>query len=348
MSRNAIVASVIAKHDAPADAEPVPDASSAPPAGVSETGSAAADVGASPEGSGPGEGALASPAATNQLDHDVLRAKLEHDRQVQRAKKLRRQQAQETSAAEKARKEAEAEAAKWKNLGKDKSFLETIKEAGHDPREVFEAMRAEALKAGTPEAQIESLSKAFEAKLAAALEEHVNPLKKTIEEITADRDALRRQNEQQGFANSFQQQLAVEKYKPLLEEYEPAELFRLASGLAGNPSRLHDAAKALNVPLTSNDGYFNMVDIFNVMHATQAAHQAKIQQRRNQSAAPQTSQGDPKQPPQMKPPVNGTVERSNAATTIGNDLAASRTSEADQLKGMTRQQRVAFLAKKYG
>ena len=62
-----------------------------------------------------------------------------------------------------------------------------------------------------------------------------------------------------------------------------------------------------------------------------------------------TSQDGQQQPSQAKPPVNGTVERKAENTTIGNDLAASSTStEADKLKGMTRQQRVAYLEKKYG
>jgi hypothetical protein len=343
MSRNAHVASVAAKYDAPADAEPVPDAASAPPAGVSETGSASVDVDASP--------AVEVPAGTeapNQtLDHDVLRAKLEHDRQVLRAKRERKAAKQESEAARKAREEAEALKSKWNSIGKDKPWLDAIKEAGHDPREAYEQMRAEALKSGTPEAREEAMTKAWDAKLASTLEEHVAPLKKTLEEITAERDQLRKQNAEQGFVGEFREQLAAEKFKPLLEEYEPEVLFRLAVGMRDDPARLRNAAKALNVPLTGGGEYFTMGDIFNVMHATQADHRARMQ-RRNQTAAPQASQSDPKQSLQMKPPVNGTVERPNAATTLGNDLAASRATEAEQLKGMSRQQRVAYLAKKYG
>jgi hypothetical protein len=342
MSRAEIVNAVIAKHDAPSGAEPAPDAPVAPPGGTSGAGSAPADVETSAVQSGE---TPASPGAT--IDHAALQAKLQHDRKLRQAKALRRKSKEESEAAAASRKEADEAKAKWTGLGKDKSWLEAVREAGHDPRKVYEEMQAEARKAGTPEAQLEAMGKAFEAKLSAALDEHVSPLKKTIEEITAERDELKAKSEAQGFVGDFQRALSVGKFQPLLEEYEPEDLFRLATSLRKNPGRLIESAKSLKVPLTSDDGSFSMLDIFNVMHATQAAHREKLQ-RRNQSAAPHTSQAGQQQPPQAKPPVNGTVERKAEVTTIGNDLAASSATEADKLKTMSRSQRVAYLAKKYG
>jgi hypothetical protein len=342
MSRAEIVNAVIAKHEAPAGVEPAPDTSGAPPAGASGAGSASADVEA-PAGEQP-SGSPASPEAT--IDHDVLQAKLTHDRNARRSKQERKRAREEREAAEAARKEAEAAKAKWSGVGKDKTWLETVKELGYDPRKAFEEMQAEARKAGTPEAQLEAMGKAFDAKLAAALEEHVNPLKKTIEQITKERDEANARADHQGFVNDFQRALGEERFKPLLDEYEPQTLFHLVHGLKNDPSRIFMAAKQHNVPLTSDDGSFTMLDIFNVMRATQAAHQQRMQ-RRTQSAAPQVSEAGQQQPPQAKAPVNGTVERNAAPTTIGNDLAAASASEREKLAGMTRQQRVAYLAKKY-
>lgn len=345
MSRAEIVNAVVAKHEAPAGAEPALDASTAPPGGASGAGSAPADEEA-PSGAQPPGGALASPGAP--IDHDILKAKLQADRHRRQAKALRKQHAQETEAAKKAREEAEAEAAKWRGIGKGKTWLESIKEAGHDPRKAFEEMQAEARRAGTPEAQLEAMGKAFEAKLAAALDEHVNPLKKTIEEITAERDALRKQTAEQGFVGELERGLALEHFRSLTDEYDTPVLLNYAKTFRDNEDRFWSAVKAYKVPLTRDDGSYTMVDILNVLKTVQTAHNHRMQQRRNQSAAPHTSQAGQQQPPQAKPPVNGTVERNADPSTIGNDLAASTATEADKLKGMTRQQRVAYLSRKYG
>ena len=346
MSRTEIVNSVIAKHDAPAGAEPAPDPTVAPPGGESGAGSAPADVEA-PLGASPAEhpaGQPASPGAT--IDHDVLRARLEADRNRRRVRMERKQAQQESAAAKKAREEAEAERAKWQGIGKNQSWLEAVKAAGHDPRKAFEEMQAEARRAGTPEAQLESMSKAFEAKIAQLEAEKIAPLQKQLEEERAEKEALRKQATEQRFVNDFQRGLGDDRFKSLLDEYDPPDLFRIANGLRNDPERLFNAARQLNVSLTGDDGTFSMVDILSVMRATQAAHQARMQ-RRNQNAAPQTSQASQQQPPQAKAPVNGTVERNAAPSTIGNDLASSSASEADVLRGMNKAQRVAYLEKKY-
>lgn len=345
MSRSEIVNAVIAKHDAPpAGAEPASDASSAPPAGVSGAGSAPADVEAPADGEAP-----ASPGApTTGIDHDALEKKLAHDRARRRAKLDRKRAREEAEKAAAEREAAEKERAKWQDLGKGKSWLEAVKEAGHDPRKAFEEMQAEARRAGTPEAQIEAASKAMEAKLAQWEAEKLQPLQKSLEEITKERDELKAQTAEQSFAGELQRGLALERFEPLLDEYEPAQLLGYAKMFRDDEEKFFATAKAYKVPLTSADGSFTMIDILNVLHAVQAAHVARVEQRRTKRAAPQPSQAGQQQPPEARPlPVNGTVER-NAATTIGNNLAASTASEADKLKGMTRQQRVAYLAQKYG
>ena len=345
MSRTEIVNAVIAKHEAPAGAEPAPDATVAPPGGASGVGSAPADVDASAPAQPAGD-ASASPGAPT-IDHEVLQAKLAHDRRLRQAKALKRKAREESEAAEKARKEAEEAQKKWTGIGKDKTWLEAVKEAGHDPRKAFAEMQAEARRAGTPEAQMEAMGKAWEAKLAQWETEKLQPLQKTLEEITAERDQLRKQTAEQGFESELQRGLSLERYQPLLEEYDPPQLLGYAKMFRDDEVKFFTTAKAHNVPLTSADGSFTMIDILNVLHAVQSAHQARVQQRRSQSAAPHTSQAGQPQPPQAKPPVNGTVERNAGTTTIGNDLATSTATEADQLKGMTRQQRVAFLERKY-
>lgn len=345
MSRTEIVNAVIAKHDAPAGADSAPDATGAPPAGAPGAESAPADVDVA-DPAQPAAGEPASPGAT--IDHDVLRAKLEIDRNRRRAKAVRKQQEAEAEAAKKAREEAEAEKTKWTGIGKNQTWLEAVKAAGHDPRKAFEEMQAEARRAGTPEAQLEAATKAFEAKLAQLEAEKIAPLQKQLEEERAEKEALRQQASEQRFVNDFQRGLGDDRFKDLLVEYDPPDLFRIATGLRDDPARLFQAAKSLGVRLTGDDGTFSMVDILSVMRATQVAHETR-KQRRIQSAAPQTSQAGQQQPPQAKPPVNGTVERNaGSPTTIGNDLAASTASEADKLKGMTRNQRVAYLERKYG
>ena len=348
MSRAEIVNAVVAKHEAPAGAEPAPDAAVAPPGGASGAGSASADA-AAPAAEQPG-GAPASPEApTTGIDHDVLRAKLAHDRAARRAKADRKRAREEADKATSEREAAEKERAKWQNIGKDKSWLEAVKEAGLDPRKAYEEMQAEARRAGTPEAQLEAMGKAWEAKLSQWESEKLQPLQKTLDEITKERDQLREQTVEQAFEGALQRGLAIEKYQPLLDEYDPPQLLHYAKMFRDDPKKFHLTARDYKVPLTGGDGQFTMIDILNVLHAVQAAHVTRVEQRRTQRAAPQTSQASPQQPPQAKPlPVNGTVERNAAPTTIGNDLAASSATEADKLKGMSRQARVAYLAKKYG
>lgn len=321
------VDAVVAKYNAEAaTAEPALEPSSAPPAEGSGAGSAVADAAAQSGGS------PTSPTATNEvpaLDHDELRAKLDVDRARTRAKLLKKQAAAEREEATKKKADADAELAKWKALGKDQKWLDAIKAAGHDPRVVYEEMRQEALKAGTPEARFEALEKKHADEMAELRAE----LKKR-DDREAEREKQREEAQKKAqaaeharlFEADFNQALRVKEFAPLLEEYEPEQLLGLATKLFDNPKTIFDHAKSLNVALTAKDGTFTMQDIFRVMRATQAAHHAKMQ-RRNQSAAPQTREAPVTQEPEAKPTVNGTAERkAGSPTTIGNDLATIRAS----------------------
>lgn len=344
------VEAVIAKHNA-ATAEPAPDVSSAPPAGASVAGSAVADV-ETPAGAGE----LASPTAIDDgaaVDRDELQAKLVADRARTRAKQLRRQAKADSEAAAKAKADADAELARWKALGKDQSFLDAIKAAGHDPRQVYEQMRQEALKAGTPEARIEALEKKHAAELEAIraeLKKRDDEAAEREEKAKAAEKAAAEARHAQMFEADFRKALGVKEFAPLLEEYEPEQLFGLATKLFREPRTLFEHAKSLKVNLTARDGTFTMQDIFQVMRAMQAAHHARMQ-RRTQGAAPQTRDAPVTQEPEANTTVNGTAERkAGPPTTIGNDIAtshASTRSDKELRASMTRDEWRAYVRKKY-
>src|SRR5688572_5138844 len=148
------IAAVSAKLGLAEGAEPAHEDPSASP-DVDTSGAGSAPAAPSVEESAPSvsddAGDKPREASSPGLDHKELAAKLEADRDRRRTKeerkraKLEREQAEkERQQLEADRKEAAAEKAKWENLGKGKSWLETIKESGRNPLEVFEEMKAEA------------------------------------------------------------------------------------------------------------------------------------------------------------------------------------------------------------
>jgi hypothetical protein len=355
MPTPATIAAVTAKFETPAGAETAPDApADASPAGGAASGAVSAPAGntaalpTAPTTEGAATGAPTPPA----IDHADLEAKLARDRELRAARDEKKRAKVAADAAEAAKKEAEAARARWATLGKDGSIIDTLREAGRDPREVFEAMKAEALKAGTPEAQIEKVTKLFETK--------ITTLEQELKAEREAREATQKAHEQQqrraateaatrGFHRDFEAECKTPEFASLLEEYEPEQLLNIAETMKNEPERLVAQVQRLKLDmpnLTAPDGRFNMKDIFRVLKATQDEHFARMQ-RRKQSAAPQTSSPSPQQPAAAsKPTVNGTAER-KPPTTIGNDLASSSASEAEQLKNMTFEQRKAYLAKKY-
>jgi hypothetical protein len=334
-----------------AEPAPAPEKPAAAPPDGGASGSGSAPV-------APGEGAAlsgpddpGSPPREAPIDHARLRAKLEADRE-RRAHAARRKQAEEdAAAAKKAREEAEAEKAKWSNVGKGKSYLDTIKELGHDPAKTYEEMRTEALKAGTPEARMEAMERAFEAKIAAERTEREALAKQLEDERKATAEAQKAERARassQAFASDFERGLRDPKFESLTEEYEPAQLFRIVHSLRANPAHLFERAEDLRVNLTHDDGSFTMSDILSVMKATQERHHARLEeQRRKKTAAAQPSPAGKQPPAATKPPtVNGTAER-NAGASLGNQLAATRAADPSPRKE-SKEERLARLGAKYG
>lgn len=337
------VAAVVAKMEA-ADAESAPEASpGAPPPGGDASGADSA-LGGSPEGAGHDPTATSTSAA----NHDELKEKLRADRDRRGTKHERRKARLErekleraTAEAEAAKKAADEERAKLTD--RSRPWKERIADAGEDPLKVFEEMMKEAREAGTPEAQLKAMEKAFAARIEAT--------EKKLEEERAEREAERKQvaeeRERAGFISDFQRGIGEPEYATLLDEYEPPQLFQVVETLKKNPPYLFAQAKQLGVALTDDDGSFTMIDILNVMKATTDRHNARKEQRRTQSAAPHASETGRTQPAEVEvSTVNGAAVRKPG--TIGNDLAASRATETDQLKGMTHEQRSKYLQRKYG
>jgi hypothetical protein len=132
----------------------------------------------------------------------------------------------------------------------------------------------------------------------------------------------------------------------------PPYLLQQAKGLGVRLAWEEQAAARLAAgeDLTDEEPTFTMLDILNVLKATQQRHFARLEeQRRKKTAAPQTGPGAPaKQAPvAIRPTVNGTAER-NAGTSLGNQLAATTAAEGASLKGMSREEKLKRLGEKYG
>ncbi len=332
-----------------AEAEPAPEGAAAPPpdGGVSEADSAPARPA--------GEGAPSTPddpagARVATIDHAALKEKLERDRARREERARRRKLEEDAAAAKKAREEAEAEKAKYANL-EGKPYLERIKALGLDPLKTFEEMRAEALKAGTPEAKLEAMDRAWQARFEAMnkqLEDERKAREETQKTAAEERRRAQEQANQHAFVREFETGLRDPKYESLTDEYEPTQLLGIATRLRDQPDLFFQQATDLGVSLTSDDGTFTMGDILGVLKATQDRHFKRLEeQRRKRTAATQTSQASPQQPPEAtRPTVNGTAER-NAGSALGHQLAATRAAEPATRKE-SREERVKRLGSRYG
>ncbi len=331
-------------------AEPAPESPSAPPpdGGSSGAGSAPADAATSTTGVMPGDQAEASPGAT--IDHAALREKLQRDRAKREERARRKRLEEDGAAAKKAREEAEAEKAKYANLGKGKPFLETIKELGLDPRQTFEQMRDEALKAGTPEAKLEAMDRAWQTRFEAMnkqLEAEKTAREEERKALAAERQRAQEHAQHTAFAADFERTLVAPQFESLTEEYDKPQLFRLVSRLKDDPDFFFEQAADLGVGLTRDDGKFTMSDILSVLKATQDRHFKRLEEQRRKKAATQTSQASPQQPPTSKPTVNGTAERNAAGNSLGNQLAATRAADPSPRKE-SKEERLKRLGERYG
>lgn len=288
------------------------------------------------------------PAATvvetddKQAKRELLAAKLADIRERQQARALERQARGHVSKAKEDADAAAAERAKWEGL-RTGTFVDGMRALGKDPREVLEQMKTEALKAGTPEFQISQMQERFDAELKRAISEHVEPLKKTIEQLTtenAEKDAAALDSR---FGADFERTVQVEDFRALRVEYGEDRLFSMVRGFLASPKTLVTNAKALGVDLTHQDGRFSMREALTVLRRAQEEHEAQKQRRAQAVATPNPAgQGAP----EKRPKVNGTVEV--PSNPLGNTPASSRASGAPVEPRLSRRERVQRLADEDG
>jgi hypothetical protein len=307
-----------------------------------DEGSLAAEAAASPEAPTTGDEAL-------RLKHQILNEKLEALREENRLRRERLES--EELAAKRAREEAEAdrkaaaeERARFEGLKKKGSIKDTLTTLGMDPREAFEAMKAEALEAGSPEAVERRLRAELEAERDAIkkqLEESLTPLKTELEALKKEREEIQKQAAEAHFSSTVHGELADPQYINLRAEYDDNVLLGVARKLRDNPEAFAEQVKL--VGLTNIPRTYNMSHILQVLKATQDQHEerkrqnlAKLRPSEAQQTAPTT--GAPAKT------VNGTTEKRNAGSALGNDLASARASGAPDKPKLTWEQRVAKLA----
>lgn len=288
----------------------------APPAGQAsevESGSAASSAATT---DAPDDAAKA-----RATKHALLEEKLRDARERRKAQRLRETAAQEKQQAEADRKAAAEERQKWEAL-KTGNFKEAITAMGRDPRAVFEEMQEEAKLAGTPEAQMKRMQELFDKQIA----EVVEPLKKRLAESDEEKKQLAAQAETARFNGEFSRAIVDPAYLALREEYDDGALLTFA----------HTVKK----DLTAQGKRFTILDVLGVLKKAQDEHDAARQARRARLQASTQSPAD--QTASEKPTVNGTAERRNAGTTLGNDLASQQASGGRSLRS-TRAERVRKL-----
>jgi hypothetical protein len=350
MADGARIADVIARVES-AGAEPSDEAAgeaSQENGAASAEGSASADVSTQTHGTAaaPSEQAApTSPEATNAPDETELRAKLERDRERREAKAAIRKAKQEAEARAKLEKELAEERAK-REAWKKKPWKERLLEEGGDPRQIFQEMRDEALKADTPEAKIDALEKAYQARLD-AIEAEVRAER---EARTSQEKAIAQERQERAFERDFEHAMKLEGVQPLLEEYEPEDLLPIVRTLRDDPETLFAHAERLGVDLgfdlTDPSASYNILHIFQVLRAQHDEAVAK-RQRLRKSAEPQASQPGQQPAEAKKPTVNGT-EAKNAGTTLSNDLAASSAGAPPDHSGESHKDRLRRLAEMFG
>lgn len=312
-----------AEAEGPADADSASEAPDGSPPTVEATGaeSASADASSASEGTPTAEAGSASPEATidpeTKLRHQLLEEKLAI------AREERARVREEQAAAKRAREEAEedrraaAEERKRYEELKKKPWRERIEAEGLKPADIFEQMRAEALKEGTPEAKIEALQAAHEAELRAIREE----FKTFRESLESEKAAAAKAQADAVFSTQFEQASSMPQWASLSKEYPKPVLRKIVEGLRDNPDRVIAQAQELGLNLTAPDGRINMGHIFVVLKATQDAHLARMR-------ALEAPQEQATQAPVDAKTVNGTTDRRNAGSALGNTVATERATDA--------------------
>lgn len=177
------------------------------------------------------------------------------------------------------------------------------------------------------------------------MKETVDPLKEELERLKKEAADAREQATNERFRGDFARVAEVPEFRSLRVEYDDDVLFRFADGLRRDPARMVSTARHLKVALTGRDGGFNMMDIFRVLKAQQDQHEQSKQQRAARfQAAPSSPQAP--QASSAKPTVNGTAEKRNAGTVLGNALV-SETATGEEPR-LSRRDRVRKMIEETG
>lgn len=258
----------------------------------------------------------------------LIKERLASQREQRQAAKLAAEARADREEAARDREAARGDRSKWEAL-KQGSFKEGIAALGKDPLTVFQEMQREAIEASTPEAEIKRMRADFERQMG----EKLTPLQETIEELKAERAEALAEKDRMALTSAFTREAVAPEFLSLRTEYEDADLFGYVKNFVENPEQFEAAAEVYGVTLTDPEQGFTMREILTVLKAAQDAHDNGRKQRaaRFQPAATQAA------PSAAKLTVNGTAERRNAGTTIGNDLAGERAAPPPTL---SRQQRV--------
>lgn len=263
-----------------------------------------------------------------------LREKRQADTSLREAQEAREQ-------AKADREAAAAEKARWEDL-KSGSFLDGIKAMGRDPRAAFEEMQKEAVEAGTPEAQIKRMQSEFQRQLA----EHVEPLKKTIEELRTERETLTKEASERAFASDFTASLEDPMYEEMRISNSDDAIRKHAVCFRDDPALFHSYARELKYDLPPPQEGFTMKHILGVLKSAHDQHTAETEKRRAARIAAKPSTAAQQA---ATVTVNGTAERRNAGVTnIGNDLATARAVDGKFIpKGSSAAQRIRERARRY-
>ncbi len=308
-------------------------AAAAPPSGTSsgsESAAGAPDAASSPASPG------SSPAAPTMAD--LFSEKLKEVRDRRKAsvagREARTRQAEAERLAAETRAEREAVAKERAELAEGrKDFRKFFEANGMSAQDAYEEMTRQAVEAGTPEAQRKADQAAWRAEMAQTVE----PLKKTIEQLTKERDDAQRDAQERSFANDFATDVKADAYRELRIEYDDARLLEHAKRFRDEPKFFYRVAEEHAVALTDPSKGFSMVDILNVLQSVQDAHRKGTESRRAALAAP----SEAAEQPATSPTVNGTAARANAGQTIGNDLTTARAADGKFVpRGATAAQRV--------
>jgi len=253
-----------------------------------------------------------------------------------RAKRKGQRLAEQARAARKAaaadRAEAAKERAKYDGL-KEGSFKETLTALGRDPMKAYEEMAREAIEATTPEGQAkrqEAREREREAALQKHLDEQLSPVQQELELLRKEKAEWAARTHEHAIASNFQREVADPMFADLRIEYADEALIEYVKHYDKNPSDFHAAAKRYGVSLTNPQGLFTMREILSVLKSAQDEHERGKQSRRPAQSPAEAQPGKPRT-------VNGTVERQNAGTAIGNDLASERASPGPVVTGSVRE-----------